>query len=150
MRALTRLMGTCLALTLATPCVAETATKPKVTITNAWARAMPAGATVGAAYLAITTDATDRLIAIETPVAGRAELHTHEMADGIIKMRRVDSLEVKPGETSKMAPGGNHLMLFDMKQPLAAGSTVPLTLTFEKAGAVSATANVLPIGATGP
>ncbi|MFA5951638.1 MAG: copper chaperone PCu(A)C [Hyphomicrobium sp.] len=129
---------------------AQDAPKPGVTVTNAWARAMPAGATVGAAYLELTATTGDKLIAIASPVAGRAEIHTHVHDNGTMQMRRLESFELKPGEPRKLAPGGDHLMLFDVKAPLQQGGTLPLTLTFEKAGVISVEAKIEPIGAPGP
>lgn len=60
-----------------------------------------------------------------------------EMKDGVMMMRPLaDGIEIKAGETVELAPGGFHLMLIDLKQPMTEGERVPLTLTFEKAGSI--------------
>lgn len=122
--------------------------KPAHEIT-AWARATPGGVKVGAAYGTIKPAADDRLIAVSTPAAKRSEIHTHKDEDGVMKMRRIDGLDVKSGQHHKLAPGGDHLMLFDLAAPLKEGDTLPLTLKFEKAGDVTVNASVKPIGARG-
>ena len=121
-------------------------------VVGAWARATPGGATVGAAYAEIHTPASagDKLLRVTTPAAGRAEIHTHVNEDGVMKMRRLEALELEPGTVVKLEPGGKHLMLFDLKAPLSDGATVPLTLTFERAGSIEVTAKIAPIGAKKP
>lgn len=128
------------------------ATKNGVTVAHAWARATPGGATVGAAYLEIKTDdkTTDKLVSVSTPVAGRPEIHTHIMEGDVMKMRKVEAIALKPGESHVLKPMGDHLMLMDLKQPLKEGDLIKLTLTFEKAGALEIDATVEPAGATGP
>lgn len=123
-----------------------------ITVSKAWARATPGGVTIGAAYAEIRNSgaAADKLTAVATPAAGRAEIHSHSMEDGVMRMRKLDALEVAPGGSAAMAPGGNHIMLFDLKAPLNAGDKLPLTLTFEKAGTVEVVAEVLAIGSQGP
>ena len=122
-----------------------------VTIANPWVRATPGGATLTAAFMEIKTGAgiADKLVAASSPSAGRVEVHTHIKDGDIMKMRRVDTLELKPGETRIMAPSGDHVMLFDLKAPLKTGDVVRLTLTFEKAGPIEVEAKVEPIGAMG-
>lgn len=136
-----------LAITLAIPAVAE---DKGVSVSGVWARATPGGAKIGAAYGAITAKADDKLVSIATPMAGKTELHTHLHEDGVMKMRRVEAFEIKAGETKTLAPGGDHLMLFDLKEPLKEGGKLPITLTFEKAGDVTVEADILAIGAKGP
>ncbi len=109
-----------------------------VMIHGAWARASLGNTKNSAAYmtLEVTGDAPDRLIATETEAADRAELHNHLMADGIAKMRPVAAVEVAPGEPTVLQPGGLHVMLMGVKQPLVEGETMKLSLTFEQAGSV--------------
>jgi periplasmic copper chaperone A len=123
-----------------------------VTIAQPWVRATPGGSTLTAAFMEIKTGAgiSDKLVAASSPSAGRVEVHTHIKDGDIMKMRRVETLELKPGETRIMAPSGDHVMLFDLKAPLKVGDVVKLTLTFEKAGPVEVEAKVEPIGAMGP
>lgn len=113
-----------------------------LTVDQAWSRAAAAGRT-GVVYLTVTdTGAPDRLIAVTTPVATRAELHESFTEQGIMKMRPVAALPVEPGKPITLAPGGYHIMLVQLTRPLANGDRFPLTLTFEKAGAVIATVAV--------
>lgn len=132
--------------------MAEQTKTQEVKILAPWARATPGGVTVGAAYLSIRSESKtgDRLIGVASERAARAELHTHTSEGGVMKMRKVESLAVKPGTALVLGPGGHHIMLFDLKRALKAGEKLPLTLTFEKAGVVAVIANVAPIGADGP
>ncbi len=152
MRNLKLVMSFAALLLSASAVLAHEATKNGVTLAHAWARATPEGAKVGAAYLEIKTDAqtTDRLIAIATPVAGRPEIHAHIMEGNVMKMRKLEAIDLAPGESHVLKPMGEHLMLIDLKQPLKEGDLIKLTLTFEKAGPLEIDATVEPAGATGP
>lgn len=123
-----------------------------VTVTKPWARATPGGAKVGAAYLQLSAapSGPDKLVAARSPVAGNVELHTHSQVDGVMKMRRVDDIAVAPGKNVTLKPGGLHIMLMDLKQPLKEGETIDLTLVFEKAGEVAVKVPVLKVGSAGP
>ena len=137
----------------ATPaCQAHEVTTEGVTVAHPWARATPGGVTNGVAYLEIreAEGTDDRLLSVSSPVAGRAELHTHIMDGDVMRMRRIDGVTLKPGGSVVLTPHGDHVMLMDLKQPLKEGDLVKLTLTFEKAGPVEVEATVEPIGATGP
>jgi hypothetical protein len=118
-------------------------------IDSPWARATPKGATVGAGYLTITNKGAeaDRLIGGSAAPAARFEVHTTVMENGVARMRPVTGLEIKPGETVTLAPGGMHVMLMGLKQPLRQGQTVKGTLVFEKAGTVAIEFAVQGIGA---
>lgn len=121
----------------------------KLHIEHPWARASAGAAPTGAAYLAIENrgDAPDRLIGAATPAAERAELHNHIDDNGVMKMREVEGGIVLPaGTTTQLAPGGLHIMLMGLAQPLEAGTHFPLTLTFEKAGELAVEIKVEPIG----
>ena len=146
------LSAAALTLIAAGPAVAHEASSQGVTVAHPWVRATPGGATVGVAFLEIKTSegVTDKLVSAASPVAGRAELHTHIMDGEIMKMRRVDGMTLAPGSTVVFGPHGNHVMLLDLKGPLTEGDLVKLTLVFEKAGSVEVEATVEPIGATGP
>ncbi len=139
-------------LAMATAPGAHEATKNGVTLAHAWIRATPAGATVGAAFMEIKTDdkTTDKLIGVATEAAARPEIHTHIMDGNVMKMRRIDAIELKPATSHILKPMGDHLMLIDLKGPLKEGDLVKLTLTFEKAGAIDIDATVEPAGANGP
>lgn len=113
--------------------------KSDIMIHDGWARASIGQASNSAAYMTIMThgDSPDTLIAASTPIADRAELHNHTVEDGIAKMRRVETIDVMPGEPVTLEPGGLHVMLMGLKEKLEAGATLPLTLTFEQAGDVT-------------
>ncbi|MFN0219424.1 MAG: copper chaperone PCu(A)C [Hyphomicrobium sp.] len=132
--------------------LAHESTSKGVTVAHPWARATPGGSSVGVAFMEIKTEAgvADRLVTVASPVAGRVEIHTHIMDGDVMKMRRVDSVELKPGESHILKPGGEHVMLFDLKKPLKEGDLVALSLTFEKAGVIEVEGTVEPVGATGP
>lgn len=131
---------------------AHEVTSKGVTVAHPWARATPEGANVGAAYMEVKTEAgvTDRLLSASTPVAGRVEIHTHIMDGDVMKMRKVDAVALVAGKSHVLKPMGDHVMLFDLKQPLKEGDLLKMTLVFEKAGPIEVEASVEPIGAKGP
>jgi periplasmic copper chaperone A len=120
-----------------------------IEIKEAWARATPQGAQTGAAYVTMLNKgaAGDRLVSVSTPVAGEAQLHNTVDDNGVMKMRPVAGLDLKPGDTVALKPGGYHIMLMKLKGPLTEGQSFPLTLTFEKAGPVVATVTIAKAGA---
>lgn len=122
-------------------------------IDHPWTRATPPGAPTGGAFLTIVNegDEADALTGAASPVAGRVELHTMTMDGGVMKMRQIQGgIAIAPGETVALAPGGNHVMLIDLKSQIVTGEKVPLTLTFEKAGSIDVELAVTPPGAPGP
>jgi periplasmic copper chaperone A len=119
-------------------------------VENAWSRAAMQGRT-GVVYLTIVDDgAADRLTSIATPVAAKAELHESFTENGVAKMRAVGALPVAQGNKVTLAPGGYHIMLMNLKQPLRQGDAFPVTLNFEKAGQVTATVTVQKAGGSMP
>jgi periplasmic copper chaperone A len=122
-------------------------------ITQGWSRATPGGAKVGGGYLTIENKgaAPDRLIGGSADIAGKVEVHEMTMTNGVMKMRPLDKgLAIEPGKTVKLAPGGYHLMMFDLKSPLKQGDKLPVTLEFEKAGKVTVSLDVQGVGAQAP
>jgi periplasmic copper chaperone A len=122
-------------------------------ITQAWTRATPGGAKTGGGFLTIENKGTapDKLVGASADGAGKIEVHEMAMNDGVMKMRPVEGgLTIDPGKTVKLAPGGYHLMMMDLKNPLKQGDKVPVTLEFEKAGKVAVTLDVQGVGAQGP
>jgi len=116
-----------------------------------WARATPAGAKVGGAYLKITNNGTqaDRLVGGSLAGARDVEVHEMSMSNNVMKMRHLkDGLEIKPGQTVELKPGGYHLMLTGLSDALKQGQKLKGSLTFEKAGTVEVEYSVAPIGAT--
>lgn len=121
-----------------------------IRLENAFTRSAPTGGVGGFYVTIVNTGATDRLIAVASPVAGKAELHESMAEDGIIKMRGVTSLAIPANGTVRLMPGGYHVMLFGLTQPLVEGQSIPVTLVFEKAGRLEVSASVSKAGAAGP
>ena len=122
----------------ASPALAGDVMKGDIHVMKPWSRPLPPVSPNGAAYVTIMNmgSAPDRLVSVATPAAERAELHTHSMQGGMAKMRRLESVDVGPGETVVFEPGGHHIMLMGLTTPLVEGKTYPLTLRFERAGEV--------------
>ena len=126
--------------------VAQAQTAPSVG--NAWARPTVAGQKAGGGFMTITGgSASDRLLSASTSVASTVELHSMSMDGNVMRMRRVDAIEVPAGKTVELKPGGLHVMFMGLTQPLQAGSQLPLTLRFEKAGEIKVD---VPVTATPP
>jgi periplasmic copper chaperone A len=120
-----------------------------IAIDHPWSRAT--AGQVGVVYMTIknTGTADDRLIGAATPIAGKAELHTTSEENGVMKMRPLPAVEVKANAEASLKPGGMHLMLLGLKEPLKEGNSFPLSLTFEKAGKLDVTVSVEKAGAMG-
>src|SRR3989442_1741534 len=129
---------------------AAMAQSSQVELKDAWARATPGKGENGAAYLTIVSPGGDRLVSVSTRVAKKAELHTMTTEGGVMKMRPLAGLDVPAGEPVTLKPGGAHIMLMGLNQPLQAGQSFPLTLAFEKAGQREVTVAVEKPGAMGP
>jgi periplasmic copper chaperone A len=122
----------------------------QIEVNNGWARATPGKVENGAAYVTILSATADRLVSVSTPVAKKAELHTMSMAGMVMEMRPVAGIDIPAGKPVSLKPGGEHIMLLGLAQPLREGQTFPLTLTFEKAGSRAVTVTVEKPGAAGP
>jgi periplasmic copper chaperone A len=122
----------------------------RLQVENAWARATPGKSDAGAAYVTIQSPSPDRLVAASTPVAKEAQLHTMEMSGMVMKMRPISGVDIPAGQPVTLAPGGKHIMLMGLKNPLKVGQSFPLTLTFAKAGTRTVSVAVEKVGATGP
>jgi periplasmic copper chaperone A len=109
-----------------------------ITVVAPWSRATPGAAKNGAVFLEIRAgaDFADKLLSASGAVAENVEIHNHINDNGIMQMRRVDAIEIGEGSSTKLVPGGYHIMLLGLKQPLKAGETFKLKLTFEKTGAI--------------
>jgi len=148
------MLGLSAALLSAAPAVAQHAAELRagdLVITRAWSRAAGQGGT-GVGYLTITNRGSvpDRLLSASSPAAGRLELHSHAHEGGVMRMREVPAIEIPPGETVTLQPGGLHLMLMGLKQPLRQGETLPVTLRFARAGEVQVALAIQAAGARGP
>lgn len=137
----------------ATAARAEDVKAGDLVISQPWTRATPGGAKTGGGFLTIENKGTapDKLIAVSADGAGKIEVHEMVMNEGVMKMRPVEGgLAIDPGKTVKLAPGGYHLMMMNLKSPLKQGDKMPVTLEFEKAGKVAVTLDVQGVGAQGP
>jgi len=124
---------------------------PLVSATGAWARPTVQGQRGTGAYMSLTATEPLTLLGASTPSAGVAEVHEMKMDGDIMRMRALPSLELPAGKTVELKPGGLHVMLMDLKGPLAANSTVPLTLLFRNArGQQSRLELQVPVSATAP
>ena len=124
-----------------------------LTLEQPWSRATPGGAKVGGGYLRITNTGTvpDRLTGGSLPVASKVEVHEMRLEGDVMRMKAVEGgLEIKPGATVELKPGGLHLMFMDLKEPLKEGQTVKGILTFEKAGPVEVEYTVRGMGGAAP
>lgn len=141
----------------------ETVTYGPIRVVDAWARATPAGMAAmadttatadshggmdmgglnSAIYFTIkNAEAADRLLKVESDVAGTVELHTVTNNNGVMEMRPVEGIDVPANGEAQLKPGGFHVMLLDLKAPLKVGDTVHATLQFEKAGPITIEAEV--------
>lgn len=108
-----------------------------IDVSGSWSRATPPGIEVGVAYFMIENHGeADRLISTSTPIAKRAELHTHIKEGDLVKMRKLEAVDIQAGEPVMFEPGGKHVMLTGLQKALKEGESFPLTLMFEKAGSV--------------
>ena len=115
-----------------------------VMVSKAYARASAtAGAETGAAYVVLMVHGEDdRLVGVSTPAAKMAALHKTVNVDGVMKMEHVDGIDIPANAMLQMKPGGYHIMLMGLTQPLKEGDEIVLTLKFEKAGDVEVKAKV--------
>lgn len=102
----------------------------QVTVGDPWIRAtVPAQKTAGA-FMQLRSPKATRLVDVQSPVAGRAEVHQMAMEGQTMRMQKVDGIDLPAGQAVSLSSGGYHVMLFDLKQQLKEGEQVPLTLTF--------------------
>ncbi len=129
---------------------AQTANTGPIVVSDPWARAS-AGATA-VAYITIANGglAADRLIGAASPASRAVEIHNSTVEGGVMRMNRVEAIEIKPGEKAVLQPSGLHLMLTGLAAPLKEGDSLPLTLTFEKAGEIELRVAIGKAGAMGP
>jgi hypothetical protein len=107
-------------------------------IKDPFSRALPPISKNGAVYVTLANHGhlSDQLVGAATPIAEHAEIHTHQMEDGMMKMRKVDKVELPPHKEVVFAPGGNHIMLIGLSQALKEGEYFPLILHLKEAGHV--------------
>ena len=105
-----------------------------LSVTDAWARITMPGQKVSGAYMQLQSDADARLVGLSSPAVGRVEMHEMSMDGGVMRMRELKSINLPKGQVVTLEPGGFHLMLMNLKKPIAAGDVVPLTLVVESGG----------------
>ena len=123
-----------------------------VEVRDAWARPTVTGQGGTGVYAKLTAGAGSRLVGGSSPVAERVEVHQMSMEGNVMRMRELaQGLELPPGQSIELAPGGLHLMVTGLRQALAAGSSMPLTLRFvDRDGRESSKELQVPVQATGP
>jgi periplasmic copper chaperone A len=126
--------------------------KGEIQVRHPWSRATPPGAKVAVAYMEIRNSGSqpDRLLAISTKVAQRVEMHVSQREGEVMKMRQVKAFEIPARESYALRPGGSHLMLVDLAQPLKKGERFTMTLRFERAGEVEIELEVQELGSRHP
>lgn len=123
-----------------------------VSVQDPWVRGTVAQQKASGAFMTITSPVAGRLVSASSPVAGVTEIHEMTMDGQVMRMRAVDGLDLPAGRAVQLKPGGYHVMLMELRQPLKAGETVPITLVIERAGgakeSVRVDAPVRPLAAT--
>ena len=127
-------------LTIALPAISAgdaASTGSSVRIADAWVRAPAPGQKTAVAYIEVTSDRDAAIVAAGSPAAARVEMHSTTTEGGVMRMRALPRIELPAGKTVKLAPGGIHLMLIDVKKPLKSGDRVPFTLSVQPTGAAA-------------
>ncbi|EHR70839.1 hypothetical protein BurJ1DRAFT_1993 [Burkholderiales bacterium JOSHI_001] len=127
-----------------------TGTHAQTTVAEPWVRGTVAQQKATGAFMQITSAQGGKLVSVASPAAGVVEVHEMAMDGNMMKMRAVPHLNLPAGQVVELKPGGYHVMLMDLKQPLKPGDSVLLTLTVEnkdgKKEAISVQAPVKPLG----
>jgi periplasmic copper chaperone A len=123
-----------------------------IVISHPWSRATPKEAKVGAGYLVLENRGTvpDRLLGGSVEVAAGFEIHDTVVEDGVMRMRELEAIELPPGGSVEMKPGGRHIMFVGLLHPLAAGEKARGALQFEHAGTIEVEFDVIGMGAPPP
>ncbi|MEY2620642.1 MAG: hypothetical protein RIT26_462 [Pseudomonadota bacterium] len=122
---------------------AQTAWAQNITVSDAWARATVSGQKATGAFMTLQAPQGGRLVAVNSSVAGVTEIHEMKMVDQVMKMSALpQGLALPPGQKVELKPGGYHIMLMDLKAPLAAHSELTLSLTFQDAQGQKSVQNV--------
>lgn len=122
--------------------LAGSAHAQQVIIKDAWIRGTVPGQNATGAFMELTGKSNARLVGVASPAAKQVEVHNMSMENGVMRMFPVDGVDLPAGKTVKLAPGGYHVMLMELRKPLNAGDKVPLKLTFELAGKTRETIEV--------
>ncbi len=142
---------TAAAAVLAAPAWAADYKVGSIEIDQPWTRATPPTAKAGGGFVTITNKGTtpDRLVAARSAVSDKVEIHEMKMDGNVMRMRELDKgVEIAPGATVTLKPGGYHIMFMELKAPFAKDAKVPVTLVFEKAGSIDVPFTVQAMGAS--
>ena len=144
-------LAAALLITLSTQAQASDYKIGTLEIEHPWARASAGMAGAAGAFMEIENEGkvADRLLSATSPVAGMVQIHETRMKNNIMTMNHVMGIDIPADGKVKLKPGGYHVMLMKLAAPLKVGETFPLTLTFEKAGSVEVTVQVMKPGASG-
>jgi periplasmic copper chaperone A len=151
MRTISKLVFMAALIAAAPAAFAQGSGNSTIAVEQPWARATPAGAMSGAAYMTLAnkTSAADSLTGASSDAAAKVQIHEMKVVNGVMQMREVaGGLAIPANGSVTLKPGGYHVMLIGLKKPLVAGQSFPLTLTFAKAGNISVTVPVQAMGAT--
>lgn len=130
---------------------AGSAWSQSVHVEGAWARATVPGQKATGAFMTLTAPEATQLVGASSPAAGVTEVHEMAMQGDVMRMRAIDVLPLPAGQAVTLKPGGYHIMLLDLKAPLAKDTTVPVKLTFKDAKGVESTQELtLPVATSAP
>ncbi len=130
---------------------AALAQAPAVKAEGVWARATVQGQKASGAFMKLTAPEAMELVGVSSPVAGVTEIHEMKMEGDIMRMRAIAGLKLPAGQTVELKPGGYHVMLMDLRQPLMPQSNIPLVLEFKDARGVSSRLELsVPVSAQPP
>ena len=137
--------------TVTTPAPSAPSTAAQVTVDGAWARTSVQGQKGTGAFMKLTAKSDLKLVSASSPVAAITEVHEMKMEGDVMKMRAIPSLDLPAGKAVELKPGGYHVMLLDLKMPLAKDTTVPMTLVFKDAKGVQSKLELqVPVSARAP
>lgn len=122
--------------------VLSAAAQAQVTVKDPWVRGTVAQQSATGLFAQITSARGGKLVAASSPVAGVVEIHEMKMEGSTMRMRALPGLDLPAGKAVELKPGGHHVMLMDLKQPLKAGDTVPVSLVIELPGGQRETVQV--------
>ena len=121
-----------------------------IEVVQPFMRAVPMAGGTAAAFMTIKNNGgADKLLSAEATISKSVELHTHIKDGDIFRMRKVEAIALPDHGAAELKPGGDHIMFIGLDAPVKEGATVPVTLKFEKAGAVVVQVPVLAAGAMG-
>ena len=122
-----------------------------VDVKNGWVRSTVPGQMGTGAFMKITAINGAQLVGVSSPVAGVSEVHEMKMDNDIMKMRAIPALDLPAGKAVELKPGGYHVMLMDLKQPLLKDTRIPVTLLFKDAKGIQSKLELtLPVSNVAP